>query len=274
MFRKQAAEAQASVASAATAINVEMGEALRDLAQEDDAGWHGDWCPWRRWRGGGGGPRWVPTGQGPTKSRPRGTCRCRQIVAAASIGRVVRLGLSQRFQNTCRSGFEHCAVGSQLPKFRPGQRSRLGSDFLSAWSSPAKSGRRPCISGRIRPGGTRTKLTAACEGRTVWRSVLGPPIPTAFSPFTSMSAGLALHFGDVLAAIGADTLGSNPDAPICDPENRRQWIGWRWQRIRVLCSTRPLARRIWPTGSERNHHVGPGRPDRRPPDRIRLSRHP
>ena len=54
MFRKQAAEAQASVASAATAINVEMGEALRDLAQEDDAGWHGDWCPWRRWRGGGG----------------------------------------------------------------------------------------------------------------------------------------------------------------------------------------------------------------------------
>ncbi len=68
MFRKQAAEAQASVASAATAINVEMGEALRDLAQEDDAGWHGDWCPWRRWRGGGGtsvGPNGPRTNEKP-----------------------------------------------------------------------------------------------------------------------------------------------------------------------------------------------------------------
>ena len=235
VFRKQAVEAQAPVALAATAINVEMGEALRDLAQEDDAGWHGDWCPWRRWRW--GLPRWVPLGQGRTKSRPRRTGPCRQVVAASSNGRVGRLGLSLRFQNTCWSALEHCAVGSQLPKLRPGQRSRLGSDFLSAWSSPVKSRRRPCISGRTRPGETRTKLTAACEGRPVLRSVLVPPIPTAFAPFSSMSAGLALNLGDVLAAMGAESLASNPNAPIFDPEGR-------WQIMRVLCSTGPLVRHI------------------------------
>ena len=53
-----------------------------------------------------------------------------------------------------------------------------------------------------------------------WLAVgAGVAIPTA------LSAGLALHLGGVLAAIGAEPLGSNPDAPIFDPERRRA-VDW------------------------------------------------
>ena len=49
----------------------------------------------------------------------------------------------------------------------------------------------------------------------------GASIPVAFALYAALSAGLALHLGDVLAAMGAEPLGSNPDAPIFQPEKRR-----------------------------------------------------
>ena len=54
----------------------------------------------------------------------------------------------------------------------------------------------------------------------------GASIPAAFALYAALSAGLALHVGDVLAVMGAEPLGSNPDAPIFHPEKRRavDWV--------------------------------------------------
>ena len=53
----------------------------------------------------------------------------------------------------------------------------------------------------------------------------GASIPAAFALYAALSAALALHLGDVLAAMGAEPLGSNPDAPIFHPEKRRA-VDW------------------------------------------------
>ena len=53
----------------------------------------------------------------------------------------------------------------------------------------------------------------------------GASIPAAFALYAALSAGLALHLGELMAAIGAEPLGSNPDAPIFHPDKRRA-VDW------------------------------------------------
>ena len=54
----------------------------------------------------------------------------------------------------------------------------------------------------------------------------GASIPAAFALYAALSTAMVLHLGDVLAAMGAEPLGSNPDAPIFHPERRRavDWV--------------------------------------------------
>ena len=53
----------------------------------------------------------------------------------------------------------------------------------------------------------------------------GASIPAAFALYAALSAGLALHLGELMAALGAEPLGSNPDAPIFHPDKRRE-VDW------------------------------------------------
>ena len=53
----------------------------------------------------------------------------------------------------------------------------------------------------------------------------GASIPAAFALYAALSAGLALHLGELMAALGAEPLGSNPDAPIFHPDKRRA-VDW------------------------------------------------
>ena len=53
----------------------------------------------------------------------------------------------------------------------------------------------------------------------------GASIPAAFALYAALSAAMALYVGDLLAAMGAEPLASNPDAPIFHPE-KRQAVDW------------------------------------------------